>query len=130
MKQPLNLHCVAAFVAAMVWVFTQIAMVSIPLAPGSALVAGETIVICSGDGLKTIILDADGNPIETPLQSVDCPWCAQIGGGDFIPAPYGSIAPAAGRSSKIDACPDRPLVVASASSDIFDSRAPPFLANL
>ena len=116
--------------AALVWVFTQIAMVGMPFAAGSAAVAGQSIVICTGSGLKTITLDAEGNPVETPSQTVECPVCAQIGGIGQIPDPAQVVVLVAGRASDLNTGPEQSLVRADFSGDLFDSRAPPHLARL
>ncbi|NIY80234.1 MAG: hypothetical protein HWE33_12485 [Rhodobacteraceae bacterium] len=40
------------------------------------LIHTQVIVICTGDGLQTITLDADGNPIEhEDAKSQPCPLC-------------------------------------------------------
>ncbi|MCF6232326.1 MAG: hypothetical protein L3J36_04395 [Rhodobacteraceae bacterium] len=48
---------------------------------GSAEYAGQAIVICSGDGLVTIYLDQDGNPIEGEdgkVLETPCDWCVSF----------------------------------------------------
>ncbi len=65
-----------------VWLFTQLVMTggwSVGAsAIGSAEYAGQAIVICTGDGIVTIYLDENGNPIEDEngkTQATPCDWC-------------------------------------------------------
>ncbi|WP_109468209.1 DUF2946 family protein [Albibacillus kandeliae] len=40
---------------------------------GVGLSAGNTVLICTGDGLEQITLDAEGNPVESkPVRDVPC----------------------------------------------------------
>ena len=77
-----------------VWLFTQLVMTggwSVGAsAIGSAEYAGQAIVICSGDGLVTIYLDDNGNPIEGEdgkTLTTPCEWCVGFGTAPLLTAP-------------------------------------------
>ena len=70
-----------------IWLFVQLAMTGMFL-PANASTrdaqaqAGfsNTIVICTGIGLKSITLTADGSlPQDAPDKENYCPWCMQFG---------------------------------------------------
>lgn len=119
-------------IAALVWVATQAIMAGLPFLPSVAVAAdgSQTIVICSGNGIETITLNADGNPIETLSQSQDCPWCAQIGGVGQVGGPGGNPAAHTGLLLGGPACRSETLVLETSSTGGFHSRAPPVFASL
>ncbi len=75
------------------WLFIQLVMTggwSTAAAIGSAENAGQAIVICTGDGLVTIYLDENGDPIEgedgkTP--ATHCDWCLRFSAPPTLTAP-------------------------------------------
>lgn len=84
------------FMPVMAWLFIQFVMIG-TWSPGifaSPALAGQTVVLCSGDGLVTIHFDADGNPIEGDAQSAQpCKWCTSFSGTPTLtketqPAPF------------------------------------------
>ncbi|GEM_PF-1664604 len=71
-----------SIVPIVIWLFTQLVMTggwSVGAsAIGSAEYAGQSIVICTGDGLVTLYLDENGNPIEGEdgkTLATPCDWC-------------------------------------------------------
>ncbi len=71
------------FIPVAVWLFTQMVMIAAwsPGVSAAPALAGQAVVICTGDGLVTVYFDADGNPIEQdgkPAQP--CPWCTSFSG--------------------------------------------------
>jgi len=69
-----------SIVPVVIWLFTQLVMTggwSVGAsAIGSVEYAGQSIVICTGDGLVTIYLDENGNPVEDGSQeATPCSWC-------------------------------------------------------
>ncbi len=97
-----------SFVPVVIWLFTQLVMTggwSVGVsAIGSAEYAGQAIVICTGDGLVTIYLDEDGNPVEDEdgkTLETFCDWCVSFSVAptltavaellDFIPCDAGYV---------------------------------------
>jgi len=117
---------------ALVWVVTQAVMAGLPFLPSVAVAADgtQTLVICSGSGIKTITLDVDGNPVDTPSQTQDCPWCAQFGGVGQVGGPGDEITSHSGRLLGDHACSTETLVRETTSTGGFHSRAPPAFASL
>ncbi|MBL4750027.1 MAG: DUF2946 family protein [Amylibacter sp.] len=84
------------FIPVVAWLFIQLVMISAwsPGVSASPALAGQAVVICSGDGLVTIYFDADGNPIEGDAQSTQpCKWCTSFSGAPTLtkeiqPAPF------------------------------------------
>ncbi len=71
-----------SIVPIVIWLFTQLVMTggwsAGVSAIGSAEYAGQSIVICTGDGLATIYLDENGNPIkgeDGKTLATPCDWC-------------------------------------------------------
>jgi len=71
-----------SFVPVVVWLFTQLVMTGGWSAGASAIgspeYAGQSVVICTGDGLVTIYLDENGNPVEDEngkTLATPCEWC-------------------------------------------------------
>lgn len=70
---------------------------SVSMAGARMLARGaDTLVICTGYGLVTITLDADGNPVESA--PVPCPdalpaMAALTGATPPLPAPPGAVTP-------------------------------------
>ena len=65
----------------MAWLFIQLVMISAwsPGVSASPALAGQEIVICTGNGLVTIYFDADGNPVEGDAESTQpCTWCTSF----------------------------------------------------
>ena len=56
------------------------------------LISGQVIVICTGEGLQKITLDADGNPVEVSMETDPCAFIHVVAGADAAPliAPYPS----------------------------------------
>jgi len=72
---------VLGFIPVMAWLFIQLVMISAwsPGVSASPALAGQEIVICTGDGLVTIYFDADGNPVEGDAESTQpCTWCTSF----------------------------------------------------
>lgn len=74
-----------SIVPVVIWLFTQLVMIggwSVGAsAIGSAEYAGQSIVICTGDGLVTLYLDGNGNPIEGEdgeTVATPCDWCTRF----------------------------------------------------
>ncbi len=81
-RKLLRLTRLFSIVPIVIWLFTQLVMTggwSVGAsAIGSAEYAGQSIVICAGDGLVTIYLDENGNPIEGEdgkTLATPCDWC-------------------------------------------------------
>ncbi len=81
-RKLLRLTRLFSIVPIVIWLFTQLVMTggwSVGAsAIGSAEYAGQSIVICTGDGLVTLYLDENGNPIEGEdgkTLAKPCDWC-------------------------------------------------------
>lgn len=71
------------FVPVMAWLFIQLVMISMwsPGVSASPALAGQAVVICTGDGVVTVYFDLDGDPIEGNLPSSQpCTWCTSFSG--------------------------------------------------
>ncbi|RPE71052.1 hypothetical protein EDD53_0165 [Pacificibacter maritimus] len=57
------------------------------------VISGQVIVICTGEGLQKITLDADGNPVEVDMETDPCALSHVIAGADLsnFGAPYPSF---------------------------------------
>lgn len=58
--------------------------------PGNLPAGYSTIVICTGDGMKRIIVDADGTPVgesEEDPSAIQCLACKVAGSAVFLPTP-------------------------------------------
>ena len=82
-RQPIRAMRFLGFIPVAVWLFTQMVMIAAwsPGVSAAPALAGQAVVICTGDGLVTVYFDADGNPIEQdgkPAQP--CPWCTSFSG--------------------------------------------------
>jgi len=81
--QTLKKFRLLGFIPVLAWLFIQLVMISAwsPGVSASPALAGQAVVICTGDGLATIYFDADGNPIEGETQSTQpCTWCTSFSG--------------------------------------------------
>ncbi len=58
-----------------------LAGVAMALTHGQMRDAAGSIVICSGDGVVTVVLDAEGNPTDPAHACPDCALCGVIAAG-------------------------------------------------
>ena len=54
---------------------------------------GMEIVLCTGEGPLTVVIDQDGTPIETPDEGVDCGW-SLLAQSLYLPEATGAVPPA------------------------------------
>jgi len=104
--KPLRFSSLFSFIPVVIWLFTQLAMTggwsAGTSAIGSEEYAGQAIVIGTGDGLATIYLDEDANPLEGDdgkMMKTPCDWCVSFSVAptltagtellDFIPSDSG-----------------------------------------
>lgn len=83
MHRPLKKLRLLGFLPVLAWLFVQLVMISAwsPGVAASPALAGQAMVICTGDGLVTIYFDADGNPVEGDTQTPQpCTWCTSFSG--------------------------------------------------
>jgi len=76
------------------WLFIQLVMTGAwstgAAAIGSSAYAGQAVVICTGNGLVTIYLDENGNPVEGEdgeTQATPCDWCTSFSTAPTLTAP-------------------------------------------
>lgn len=99
----------------------SVALASIGFVQARHLAAGaQTLVICTGYGLVSITIDADGNPVEHTLP---CPDCV-ITGAAGLPEPM-MVAAATARAYRVQWNADAPVWQAGAAGFWARSRAPP-----
>ena len=85
------------FIPVAVWLFIQMVMTGVwstgASAIGSPEYAGQAIVICTGDGLVTIYLDENGNPVEDGSKPpLPCTWCVGFSAPPTLIAPIDPLA--------------------------------------
>ncbi len=83
--KPLRFSSLFSSVPVVVWLFTQLVMTGGWSVGASAIgtdeYAGQAIVIGTDDGLATIYLDEDGNPIKDEdgkMLTMPCDWCVSF----------------------------------------------------
>lgn len=129
-RTPLKIRFLG-FAPVLAWLFIQLAMIGVwsPGMSAAAVAGGQTVVICTGDGLVTLVFDADGNPVEGGTQSTQsCEWCT---GFSSPPTLVGQPRPAALDLRLIDytyAIQADGLWHPRPVCDGFPIRAPPFQA--
>lgn len=93
--QFLRTHHRWSLVPALIWLMAQMMMVQVSAAPAQTLPSGANgppfeVVICTPNGLKTIILDPQapdtGNPAQT-ITGMGCKWCQAFGAGAILQPP-------------------------------------------
>ena len=82
---------------------------------------GETIVICTGEGMTTITLDAQGKPISTTTSGEPCGLLAPV---SHLAVPSPDWTPAERRLAAARAAP--PQARPPALTGVPPPRAPPF----
>jgi hypothetical protein len=65
-------------------------MLTVGVAVASPVISPQTLVLlCSHEGRKAVVLDADGQVVTTGQQSLDCPLCLPVVGPP--PASFASL---------------------------------------
>ncbi|MEO3414379.1 DUF2946 family protein [Roseovarius sp. CAU 1744] len=85
--------------------------------------SGLEVVLCTGDGPLTVIVDENGAPIDTPRESADCGW-SLLGQNLCLPVISGPIPPIS-ISGIRSASPDRDLAPHRQAVTPYPARAPP-----
>ncbi|MGY6705591.1 hypothetical protein [Roseinatronobacter sp.] len=99
----------------------SLALASIGFVQARHLAAGaQTLVICTGYGLVSITIDADGNPVEHTLPCPDCVMTVAAGLPDPVLLPV-----AVSRSYRMSWDAGAPVLHVGAAGFWARSRAPP-----
>ncbi len=120
-----------AFIPVAVWLFTQMVMTG-GWSPGTAAIgaaeyAGRPVVICTGEGLVTIYLDENGDPVEEDGVPVadPCTWCMSFSTPPTLVASGGVVPFAACAAGPAHFAPGRESLRAQAPPTRTRIRAPP-----